>query len=403
MTFSRSWPAVGTERLPWVSRVDPTAMSRRARARAEVDAYEAALPPLIAHLRYAPASGLASDLEDAAAQAARYDAEVGAELAPYLGVLLRSESAASSTIEHLSASARAIAAAEVGVDRRTNARVVAANTSAMRRALATEGPVTAESVLAMHAALLHADPVHEAGRWREEPVWIGGSGYSPAGAAYVAPHHERVPGLVHDLVAYLRTPDVPVLQQVAVGHAQFETIHPFTDGNGRTGRALVHAQLRATGLVRRATVPLSAAILTGGDAYVTALTAYRQGDPDPVLQLFADATVLAVARGRRLAGQITAVREGWREVVTARPQSRVWEILDLLVRQPVLTAATLHEELGIAPGHVRRHMDRLVESGVVVEARVHRTKGTYWRAPEVLAALDSFAEASGRRSALTTP
>lgn len=397
MDHSTSWPALTWETVPWQSRLDDSALSRRARQRSQLDTYEAAVPPMISTLRYRPPAPVASDLEEASAAAARFDAEIGAELAPYLGVLLRSEAAASSQIEHLSASARSIAAAEVGVDQRSNGRVVAAATAAMRAALALDGPVTTDAVLAMHRALLGDDPLHEAGVWRREPVWIGGSGISPAGAAYVAPVHQRVPALMDDLADFLATPEVPALQQAALGHAQLETIHPFTDGNGRTGRAMVHAHLRATGLVRRATVPVSAALLAGGTAYVEALTAYRAGDPDPVLEVFAAATLLAVARGRRLATAVSEVRAGWADRVTARPQSRTWDVLDLLVRQPVVTAETLRSELGLAPGHLRRHLDPLVQSGIAVEARVHKTRGTYWRAPEILAVLDTFAEESGRR------
>lgn len=391
------WPALGHETLEWVSRYDPDGLSRRQRAESALRAYDAAIPPLIAEQRYSPPAGLASDLEEAAAEAARFDAEMGIEVAPYLGVLLRSESAASSTIENLTASARAIAAAEVGIDQRGNGGVIAANVQAMRRAIAVDQPVDAETIRQMHAALMAPEPRHRPGRWRDEPVWIGGSSISPCAATFVAPRHDRVPELIDDLVRFLATADVSVLQQAALGHAQFETIHPFTDGNGRTGRALVHAHLRATGLVRRVALPISAGLLASGPRYVEALTAYREGDPDPILQVFADSAIRSAAEGRRLGHEVHGIRAGWSEIATARPQSRTWDVLDLLVRQPVITAATLQSELGLAPGHVRRHIDPLLELGILREQRVHRARGTYWRSPEILAALDEFAARAGRR------
>ncbi|WP_392466823.1 Fic family protein [Arsenicicoccus cauae] len=392
-----TWPAIAHETLEWRSRYDTDGLSRRQRVDAALRSYDAAVPPVIAELRHAPPAALASELEEAAAEASRFDVEMGIELAPYLGILLRSESAASSTIENLTASARAVAAAEVGIDSRGNGGIIAANVQAMRRALEVDGPVDAPAIRQMHAALMVGDRWHEPGQWRAEPVWIGGSSISPCGATYVAPRHDRVPELIDDLVRFLATPDVSVLQQAALGHAQFETIHPFTDGNGRTGRALVHAHLRATGLVRQVALPVSAGLLASGRAYVDALTAYRAGDPDPVLRLFAEATLRAATEGRRLGHEVRDIRATWSAIVTARPQSRTWDLLDLLVRQPVVTAATLQTELGLAPGHVRRHVDPLLELGILKEQRVHRVRGTYWRAPEILTALDDFAARSGRR------
>jgi Fic family protein len=65
---------------------------------------------------------------------------------------------------------------------------------------------------------------------------IGGSSFGPHGADFVPPHHDRVPALMDDLVRFMRRTDLPLLAQTAVAHAHFETIHPFPDGNGRTGR-----------------------------------------------------------------------------------------------------------------------------------------------------------------------
>src|SRR5690606_3022164 len=130
------------------------------------------------------------------------------------------------------------------------------------------------SILAMHRALLaDVDPDH-AGRWRTEQVWIGGGHLDPHLADFIPPHHTRVPAAVDDLVAFVDRDDVPVLAHAALAHAQFETIHPFTDGNGRTGRALVQAMLRRGRLTRSVTVPVSAGLLADPGAYFAALTAY---------------------------------------------------------------------------------------------------------------------------------
>lgn len=81
----------------------------------------------------------------------------------------------------------------------------------------------------------------------------------------------------------------------ALLHAQFETIHPFIDGNGRTGRVLVHTVLRGHGITRHTTVPVSAGVLRATDRYFTALGAYRDGDPSPIVTEMSAAALAAVA------------------------------------------------------------------------------------------------------------
>ena len=114
--------------------------------------------------------------------------------------------------------------------------------------------------------------------------------HHPIGATFVGPRHELVPGAVDDLIAFTQRDDISALPQIAVAHAQFETIHPFTDGNGRTGRALVQALLRNKGLTRQVTVPVSAGLLAGTDAYFDALTSYRSGDAAPIVERFTEAS-----------------------------------------------------------------------------------------------------------------
>src|SRR5690625_296379 len=117
------------------------------------------------------------------------------------------------------------------------------------------------------------------GEWRDEAVWIGTRTDTPRDAEFVAPVHERIPDLVADLCAFTARGEIPPFVSVAVAHAQFETIHPFSDGNGRTGRALAQAMLRQRGLTRNVAVPVSAGLLGDVEGYHQALTAYCAGRP----------------------------------------------------------------------------------------------------------------------------
>jgi hypothetical protein len=157
---------------------------------------------------------------------------------------------------------------------------------------------------------------------------------SPVGADFVRPGEDHVPSLIDDLVAFANRDDLPILIQVAVAHAQFETIHPFTDGNGRTGRALVQAMLRAKGLTKSVTVPVSAGLLTDVDGYHRALTSYRAGDIRPIVDLTANASLRAIGNARRLVTDTRDVRESWNGRLTARRDSAAWKILDIIARQP---------------------------------------------------------------------
>lgn len=357
--------------------------------------YHPAVPASIADLGLDLPPSVLAEAESASREITRFDAELGGEIAPFAAVLLRSESAASSQIENLTASARAIAEAELlGGKAKRNAEMIVANTAAMQAAVALSDTVDADAILAMHRALMVNEPRHTPGEFRIEPVWIGG-GSTPIGATFVGPRHEVVPGAIDDLIAFAQRADVSALPQIAVGHAQFETIHPFTDGNGRTGRALVQAMLRNKGLARQVTVPVSAGLLADTGAYFAALTSYRDGDAAPIVERFSQATVLAIANGRHLVTDLRDIRETWNDVITARSDSAVWNVADLLTRRPVVNAALLAQELGIESTNAHRYLNPLTEAGILVET-TSGPRNRVWRSPEVLAALDAFAERAGR-------
>ncbi|MCG7579615.1 Fic family protein [Mycolicibacterium sp. OfavD-34-C] len=358
--------------------------------------YHPAVPADIADLVLDLSPSVIADAEHASNEIARFDAELGGEIAPFAAVLLRSESAASSQIENLTASARAIAEAELPGGRgERNAEMVVANTAAMQAAVALSDRVDANAILAMHRALMVNEPRHTPGAFRAEPVWIGG-GSTPVGATFVGPRHALIPGAIDDLIAFAQRNDVPTLLQIAVAHAQFETIHPFTEGNGRTGRALVQAMLRNKGLTRKVTVPVSAGLLADTDAYFAALTSYRAGAAAPIVDRFSQATVLAIANGRQLVADIRDIRENWNSVIRARSDSAVWKVADLLTRRPVVNAALLAQELGIESTNAHRYLNPLAEAGILVETN-SGPRSRVWRSAEVLAALDAFAERAGRR------
>ncbi|MEV0437072.1 Fic family protein [Nocardia sp. NPDC050413] len=390
---SGSWPAVEYETYPWTVR-DPYVS--RSQLRRHAGDYSAAVLTDIAEQSVELPVSLLTEAEEAAQELARFDAHLSArlgadcELGPMSSVLLRTESSASSQIENLTVGARQLALAVLGEHSNRNARIVTANVHAMEAAISLGRDIDAASILAMHRALLgESDPAH-AGRWRDEQVWIGGSNIGPHVADFVPPHHDRVPAAIADLIRFTRRDDLPALVHLALAHAQFETIHPFTDGNGRTGRALVHAMLSARQLTGHITVPISAGLLVNTGSYFDALTGYRSGDPEPIVRRFVEATFYAVGAGRRLVEDLRAVRTGYREQTTARADSVVWKVIDSLIAQPVVNSAYVAETFGISAVAAQRAIDRLVQSGVLREVS-QRARNRVWQADAILTALDDFA------------
>lgn len=391
-----AWPAIGWEERPWTPRISPELVSAAVRRR-HSGPYRAALVPYIAELTPSLPSEVLAVADEAGAEIVRFDAELGAEVAPFASVLLRSESASSSMIENLTSGAKSIALAELGSRAKRNATEIVGNVAAMRAALDLADRLAGEAIIAMHAALLGEVGPSMTGHWRTEQVWIGGTSFGPHTASFVPPHHEHVPALMDDLVRFTQRVDLPLLVQVAIAHAQFETVHPFPDGNGRTGRALIHAMLRGRGLTRNVTIPVSAGLLTDTTGYFQTLTAYRDGDPSRIVTKLADASFAAIANGRQLVIELRAIRESWGDKITARQGAATWRLADLLVRQPVVDAQSIAAELDLAPQNAQRAIAPLVEAGVLTELTGFK-RNRMWQAVEILTALDDFAARAARRA-----
>ncbi|WP_231916300.1 Fic family protein [Microbacterium karelineae] len=389
----------GREAREW--RPVDTGEHSRAELRRQTGTYEATVPATIADVAVDLTGADVADIEDATRALVAFDsyarAELGADspvLAPMAAILLRSESASSSQIEQLTSSARQIALAEIGEGDKRNAETIVGNVRAMEAALRLSGRVDAPSILSMHRELLsrQSGMEDEAGRWRRDVVWIGAGNAGPVTADFVGPVPERIADAIDDAVRFAAREDLPVLAQAAIVHAQFETIHPFADGNGRTGRALAHAILRGKGLVTSTTVPISAGLLTDLDAYFAALVAYQGGDAGPIVRRFSQASRAAAVVGRDLVDALAGeLREARAKMSGVRADAGAWRVLPLLVQQPVLNSRAVRERLGMGEVAAKRALDTLVERGVLVE-RTGSARNRIWQHRGILGALDGYAD-----------
>lgn len=390
---------MGYEDVPWDVNA-ATGMTRYDRSMIGVS-YQASVPPNIADLDAIVSGAVSAQAEEAAAAISAFDTDLGHEVAPFASVLLRSEAAASSQIEQLSASARKIAEAEVNGSGTPHAEQIVANTRAMKAALDLADRLDEDAILSMHDVLMRPSDADIAGRWRDDQVWIGGPARLGAGtphnADFVPPVAKRVPQAIHDLLEFIRRDDLPVMAQVAVAHAQFETIHPFPDGNGRTGRALMQSMLRTKGLTRHVSVPVSSGLLADTDGYFSALTSYRAGDIEPVVACVARAALIGVDNGRALVADLEDVRATWeKQLVGLRADSGARVLAQGLIHQPVISAVEARAILGISKNE-HRQIAALVAAGILKPHQDYKTRNMTWRAQDVLDALDRYSTRGGRR------
>ncbi len=359
---------------------------RRARAGG---VYRAFQPDLLAGRPLSIDGRVAADIADAERAMAALDSAVSRDRGPHrlevlARLLLRAEAVGSSRVEGLVVSARKLALADLdpALDPSGRALDVVGNIRALQNALALAaqaGAFATNDLRMIHRTLLAGtcDAVL-GGVVRTEQNWIGGQ--TPLDAAFVPPPPDAVPALLADLCAYLSSDDHPPLVQAALAHAQFETIHPFADGNGRTGRALLQFVLRRRGLCARFVPPISLVLATRSKGYIAALTATRtEGVPGSAsdlaganswLEFAADAARAACAQARAYETRIDGLVEHWekrvREVHGAlRADAAVWQLLTLLPAAPLVTVASASTLSGRSERALDAAFAQLVAAGVL--------------------------------------
>jgi Fic family protein len=362
--------------------------------------YQAWIPETVAGFEPMLSSATSALCERASAEIRQLNSEPGALMAlEGLGrQLLRSESLASSQIEGLSISHRKLAAAEFGNLANYKAREIVGTMKAMERALeigAAPGVLTVDSIRAIHREIAVVPPLDKiAGVIREGPSWIGGA--DPSVAEYVGPPAEEVPGLLDDLCEFMSRDDISPVAQAAIAHAQFETIHPFGDGNGRVGRCLIQVLFRRRGLAPRLLSPISIVLGSNKDAYIAGLEAFRTGGVDDWVHYFAEATESAALHSRELSEEVEAIQGDWRaELQPVRSDSAALALIDLLPRYPIVTAAAAEGEIDRSRRATITGLERLADAGVLTRHR-NQKKGDSWEAKDLFALLDEFERRLGR-------
>jgi Fic family protein len=385
------WPAHRTTTRPWRSSGRPPRADRMVRS------VRCSLPPRIAHRTWTAPPGTAHLVARASERLRDLDRRLGDRTATFDLLLARTEAVSSSRIEDEHATLDDYARALVGIRSNGSATAMVGATAALRAMIddAGRGGITAGAVLDAHAVLMHDDPLDgpAAGRWRQVQNWIGG-GACPREAAYVPPPPDDVPDAMDDLVAFLARDDVDPIVQAAIAHAQFESVHPFTDGNGRIGRALVNAVLRRRGLTSSLVVPVAAALVADRAGYFGELVRYRDGHVDGVVNLVAAAIGTVCDEVEYAALRLDELEHDRAAVHRTDERSRVTHdsaVLRVLLADPVLTEAAITDALPPDVPWTDAVIDDLVEAGVL-RSVTERRRNRAWVASDVLAELDALAE-----------
>ena len=286
---------------------------------------------------------------------------------------------------------------------------VLGNLAAMEAAVAAasrSAPLELDDILAAHRSLMDKTFTPElGGRVRDSQNWIGGGQYNPLGAIFVPPPPEKVPELLEDLVQYANTSEHnPVLQAAAV-HAQFETIHPFVDGNGRTGRALIHAVLKRRGVIGEFTPPFSLYLSAARDDYLAGLSEFQSvaGSLSERLAPWLEVMVLAVARSCQAANAyataVLRLQGLWRERSgNMRSHSLVARLLDVLPANPVLSLNSACSKTGGSRQRVSKALRHLDRCGILTRKQLGR-RVVVFEAVDIFALYDILEQTITSRAA----
>src|SRR5260370_5041693 len=246
--------------------------------------YEAFIPVKLAELSLSLEATVAGVASEAESSIRELNQSAGPALTPLARLLLRTESMASSKIEGVQTGIRELGRAEARIEAgekaSIRARTVLANIEAMQLALVETTAVDRfglPEIVAIHRRLMERtiNAARIAGQIRTNQNWIGGNDYNPCGADFVPPPPEDVPDLLDDLCKAINDDRLPPIVQASVVHAQLKPIHPFADGNGRTGRALIHVILKRRRVAPAYVPPISVVLAAKRDRSIDGLPRFR--------------------------------------------------------------------------------------------------------------------------------
>lgn len=302
----------------------------------------------------------------------------------FVFMYVRKEAVLSSQIEGTQSSLNDLLAAEASIltaESPKDVDEVINYVHAMKHGLArlAELPLSIRLIREIHAELLKGVRGSRLtpGELRRSQNWICPGGSTLNDAAFVPPPPEDVQGALGDLELFLHSPtDIPALIQIGLAHVQFETIHPFLDGNGRVGRLLITFYLCERGILHKPVLYLSHFFKQHRAAYYDNLQAVRDtGDWERWIIFFLRGVIEVSVEAAETARRILALREAHREAVTthmARAAANGHRLLQHLYERPIVSVAEVQEHLGTTYPAASNVVNRLASLGILREITGYR-------------------------------
>jgi Fic family protein len=376
--------------------------SRRARSGGTYRAY---VPVKLRDMPFVPDEATAVALADAAETTARVDEYIRASgTTAVLSVLSKSESIASSLMEEIEGSTHNVIMALDGEGAANDAvasvvKNINITDDAIRRFAASDRPISVQDIVELQADLIqHVTQSRVRGTAyvgiKTAQNRIGGD--SLLDAAFVPTPPELMDEYLADLVEYMNThPTVNPVVACAFAHAQFETLHPFADGNGRTGRAIIQGMLRRDGVVRHSVFPLSTILKERSSDYIAGLESFRRdGDAETAeinawIRTFAYALADAAELAKNATDQILALRDHWRGLLHGiRSDAVEHRAIEFILERLAVHSGSLAEHCSVSEETARNALSRLESLGIV-DSRTRRRRRIYF-SPAIVEIIDTI-------------
>jgi Fic family protein len=328
----------------------------------------------------------------------------------FVFMYVRKEAVLSSQIEGTQSSLQDLLAAEAQLFEQTLPRdvdEVINYVRAMNHGLARlpELPVSVRLIREIHAELMRGvrGGRLQPGELRTSQNWIGPAGCTLATATFVPPPHHAVPAALGDLESFLYTADeLPPLVKIALAHVQFETIHPFLDGNGRVGRLLITFLLTERGVLHKPVLYLSHYFKQHRQTYYEHLQAVRdRGAWEAWLAFFLRGVIEVAGDAAETARRILQLREQHRSAITAqlgRAAGNGHKVLESLFDRPIVAVNDVQKMTGTTYAAANSLVARLVKLGVLSEMTGYARNRRFRYAPYI-ALFDEAAAEGGAAAA----
>jgi Fic family protein len=233
-------------------------------------------------------------------------------------------------------------------------------------------PISNRLIKNIHAILLDSvrGETKQPGEFRKSQNWIGGASLNTA--YYILPHHSEIPELMSDFEKFLHNEEifVPHLIKIAIAHYQFETIHPFLDGNGRIGRLLITLYLVSNGLLKKPSLYLSDFIEKNKSAYYEALTNVRTGnDLTHWIKFFLEAVVQTAQSGIKTFENILSLKHEMDNIVISfgKKAHNASKLVEFLYQKPIVSVNDIIKPLGVSKPTANTLVKEFEAKGILKE------------------------------------